>query len=142
MKITPLIIALVVFGGTMLAVSMLYGAVQVSYAPGGTANSSTFEAFNQTMTDINVTMSDIEAQTTGALNKPWSDWTKYADMAFAFVGAGGVLMKVPGLFITFMSRSFSFLDVIPMWFRIVLGMIIVIIVVMRVVAIFLKSDDI
>ena len=143
MKMTPLLLGMLMMGGTMLGISSMYGGVQSAYAPGGTANSTIFVKYNQTMMRINGTMTDIETRTTGIMNKGWSDIIgTMTDVSFLFFDVGGVLLEIPNIVLTFISHSFGFLDFLGEagWFIVVVGCAVIVVVIMALVSIFFKVE--
>lgn len=144
MKITALIIGTLMFGGVMLGVAQLYGGVQLSYAPGGTANSTVFSEYNETAMRMNATISKIEGSMTRIGEKGFGDIIgTVVESSVLFLDMAGLFMEIPNIVITFINQSFGFLDILGdvKWFIIIATSSVVVVVVMRVVAMVMKSEE-
>lgn len=144
MKITALAIGILMFGGVMIGISQLYGGVQIAYAPGGTANSSTFAKYNETAMRINQSTTKIANSLTKVAAKGFGDiWGTITESSVLFLDVVGLFMEIPNIMVTFMETSFGFLDIFGnvKWFVIIASSAIIIIVVMRGVAIVFKSEE-
>ena len=146
MRITPILLAMLMMGGTLLGISSLYGGVQLAYAPTGsnTANSTTFVKYNQTMSDISSTMSDIENHTISITNQGWNLPGIIVDTSLLFLSVGKVLVQIPNMAVSYISYSFGFLDFMggAGWFITVITLAVIVIIIMRIVAMFLRSDEV
>ena len=142
MKLTPLMISMLLFSGLALGVISFYGNVVDTYNPPNSTTTEEFGEFNDTFTEYEDKMSQLEEKTVGAATKQWTDWTKYQDAVMAFIGVGGVLFDVPNLMIRFVGTTGKFLPDVPTWFTTMLIVIIIVIFAMRISAIYSKTDEI
>lgn len=142
MRITPLIISIIVFSGVMLGISVYLGGVQLAYNPGGTANSTTFEAFNQSFAKINQTMSSFEDKITG-LAESKGPLDAFMDIGLATIDVLGIMTQLPNLVIVYISQILGFMPgIVPSWFVVMVTVTIVTIFVLKLVSVVSKTEEI
>jgi len=142
MRVTPLIISILVFSGVMLGISLYLGGIQSVYMPGGTANSTTFGAFNESFIKINSTMSSLHEKTAGiASDKP--ALLQYYDILLATVDVFGLMFQMPGIIISYVSLSLQFMvGSTPSWFLVMIPIVIITIFALKIVSVVTKTEEI
>lgn len=143
MKLTPLLISIVLMGGVMLGMANFYGDIQNTYNPDNSTSTEDFKAFNESFTTMNELMNRTSQHTVGAATKSLTDPSKYTDALMAFIDVGGVILEMPNTLMTgYVNNMTKYIPDIPTWFITVILTIIAIIFVMRVAALFTKTDEI
>jgi hypothetical protein len=146
MRITPLIIAVLVMSGIMMGISGFFYGVQRVYNPGGSANSSTYVAWNDTSNKLNKTMANFEEKTAG-LQSGKGTLSAYYDILLAVVDVFGVMFTIPNILISLVSSSLGFMPGYvtgegTSWFLPMIATVIISIVALKVVAIATKTEEI
>jgi hypothetical protein len=143
MNLTPLLIAFVVFSGLIIGMGEYYSSIQDVYAPAGNSSSAgNFTRFNETFTNINSQLEQAANHTVGVATKSLLDPSKYYDVLLTMFDVGGIIMKIPGVLMITVSQVSDMLIFIPSWIKYTIISVISIIIIMKVVAIFMKTGEI
>lgn len=143
MKLSPLIISMLMFGGVMLGIGSYYAGIQSAYSPGGDMlNTSVFEEYEGIMNRTNQTMGRVAEHTAGFVNKDKTDWTKYYDATLIFLSVLGVIAEFPGMAVSFVNLTIGlFPFALPAWFKLMIGTAIVAVFIMIIAAVATKRDE-
>jgi len=148
-SLSSIIIGVMVFSGIMIAMGTFYGDVVTNYHSYNSTefNSSligNFTQFNESYAYIQSKMEQIESKLAPASEKAWYDLTKYSDAIMAFVPVGSIILAIPSLITNFINVGFGMWGipgVIPTWFKSLLLLIPIVIIVLKVAAYFLKREE-
>ena len=145
MNLTSFVVALLVGSGIILGMSSFYTEIATQYPSGvgNYTNSSSFDVFNSSFTEINQRTEDLQNHTIGVATKSILDWTLYQDLAFAFLDVGGILSQIPNVMVEFIYQMVQILGIgVPTWLISLALTILAFLVAMKVASIFLKREDI
>lgn len=143
MKITPMMLGILFGTSVLLGMASFYGDVQDSYSLTNSTPESSFFTFNETVGKLNTTASDLEQKAVGMYRKGILDRTKYTDAIMAFVDVGIIILQMPGILTTNVDKINTMLPgFVPAFFTFMIMTAIVLIIVLRVVALVTKSDEI
>jgi len=144
MNITPLIIGFILIAVMMTLVGNTIVETVENYNITNSTPYTTYQVYNETINKTSVDMQKIENRTVGFYRKSFLDASKYTDAIMAFVDVGAVIVEMPGTVIDTYLGNLLGKDMkwVPDIIKLAIPVIIIVIFVMRVAAIFAKTEEI
>lgn len=144
MKLEAFWLSLLMFSGVAIGIGMYQRDVMLAYDPAGGFNSTSmasFDKFNRTFTDMEVTTSDLLNRSTSMAKKGLSLST-VTDVTVIIIDIVSVIAQTPNMLYMMMDNVFSMLPVmVPWWFKVMASLVIVVLIVVSVIKIFTKSGE-
>ena len=139
MKITTMMIGFVLMSLVMISMSLYYADIQDMYAPENSTELTKFTVFNYTFGNFSYIMGRAENQTIGT-NK--NVITQFADSVLYMFTVAGTILSIPNIMVVTIGNAFGMTLYIPRWIQNAIFLIITIIFVMRIVSIFMKTEEV
>ena len=144
MKITPILIGILLFSGLMCAFGWFYLDSYSRYY-GSSSNNTTsyesFESFNSSFNSMNESMSNIYSKVTTTNKGLYNPLGIVVDSLLMFVDALGLIAQAPNILLTFLTQITTLVPSLPPWLLPMIGAIVTVVVVMRIAALVLKTDE-
>jgi len=140
MNLLSIVIGIIIASSVLIGGSIYYKDIVDTYAPTNATSSAEFDKFNETYDKMAELSGSFENHTIGFTTKSLIDPSKYSDALMAFIDVGGVILQIPNIMIDTVNNAFSFIPVIPDWFRYMTYTIISIVIVFVVASVVLKRD--
>ena len=143
MKITPILIAILVFSGVMYALGGFYKEGFTNYYNvTNTTSYESFESFNSSFNSMNESMSNIYSKVTTANKGLYNPLGIVVDSLLMFVDALGLIAQAPNILFSFISQIYTLVPALPNWFYLMIFGILTVVIVMRIAALVLKTDEV
>jgi len=143
MKITPILIAILVFSGVMYALGGFYKeGITNYYNVTNTTSYESFESFNSSFNSMNESMSNIYSKVTTTNKGLYNPLGIVVDSLLMFVDALGLIAQAPNILLTFLTQITTLVPSLPPWLLPMIGAIVTVVVVMRIAALVLKTDEV